>query len=96
MIKFELGRGRNQLKETHAMPSFRIPMSFVAAAALAAAIGAAGTLVHAHLTSNVIACSGPAIADLNGVAVKAVSPLQAAARGSTYADEVANTNHEGF
>jgi hypothetical protein len=83
------------------MPSFRNPMTFAAAAALAAAIGAVGTPEHAHLTSNAVAHNalaalGSASADLNGVAVKVVSGLEAVPRASTYADEVANTNHEGF
>ena len=58
------------------MPSFRNPMTFAAAAALAA--------------------TGSSIDTLNGVAVKVVSGLEAVLRASTYADEVANTNHEGF
>ena len=83
------------------MPSFRNPMTFAAAAALAATIGALGTLEHAHLTSNAVAhnalaATGSSIDNLNGVAVKVVSGLEAVPRASTYADEVANTNHEGF
>ena len=83
------------------MPSFRNPLSLVAAAALAWAIGVVGVLEHAHLTSNavahnVLAAPGSSIDNLNGVAGKVVSGLEAVPRASTYADEVANTNHEGF
>ena len=83
------------------MPSFRNPLSLVAAAALAWAIGVVGVLNHAHIASNAIArdaiaAPGSASADLKGVAVKAVSSPEAVLRASTYADEVANTNHEGF
>ena len=82
------------------MPSFRNPMTFAAAAALAAVIGVIGTLEHAHLTSNAVAhnalATGSSIGSLKGAAVEAVSPPEAVLRASTYADEVANTNHEGF
>jgi hypothetical protein len=83
------------------MPPFRNPLSLVAAAALAWAIGVVGVLNHAHIPSNAIAhnalaAPGSASADLKGVAVMAVSPPEAAVRASSYADEAANTNHEGF
>ena len=83
------------------MLSFRNSMSLVAAAALGAAIGAVGTLAHARFPSNAdaqnaVACGGSAIVGLSSVALKAVSPPPAFVRSSTYADEVAGANHEGF
>jgi hypothetical protein len=79
------------------MLSFRNSMSLIAAAALAAAIG---MLARDHYTSNAsphyaLAAGGSPIGDLNGVAVKA-PPEYWFLRASTYAAEVANTNHEGF
>ena len=79
------------------MLSFRNSMSFIAAAALALAIG---MLMHAHYTSNAsphyaLAAGGSPIGNLNGVAVKA-PPEYWFPRASTHAAEVANANHEGF
>ena len=78
------------------MLSFRNSMSFIAAAALALAIG---MLMHAHYTSNAsphyALARGSPIGDLHGVAVKA-PPEYWVPRASTYAAEVANANHEGF
>jgi hypothetical protein len=69
------------------MLSFRSSMSLFAAAALAVAIG---MLLHAHQTSNASARKA-----LASVVVKA-PPEYWFPRASTYADEVANANHEGF
>ena len=79
------------------MLSFRNSMTFIAAAALAVAIG---MLVHVQHTSNASANAalvavGSPIADLTGVAAKA-PPAYWFPRASTYADELAKTNHEGF
>jgi hypothetical protein len=71
------------------MSSYRKLTGFVAAAALAFAIGA-GTAAHAALTintltvnaltSNALAAQGSAIADLNGVAIDGGTPADRAAR----------------
>jgi hypothetical protein len=79
------------------MLSFRNSISFIAAAALAVAIG---MLARAHYSSNAgpryaLAAGGSPIGDLNGVAVKA-PPEYWFPRASAYAAEVANANHEGF
>ena len=73
-------------EEGHAMLSFRNSMGFIAVAALAVAIG---MLVHAHDTSN--AAAGRLWTLARPSAAHVSSP-----RASTYADEVANANHEGF
>jgi hypothetical protein len=69
------------------MLSFRTSMSLFGAAALAVAIG---MLLHAHQISNASAHNA-----LASVVVKA-PPEYWFPRASTYADEVANANHEGF
>jgi hypothetical protein len=79
------------------MLSFRHSMDLIAVAGLAVAIG---ILVHAYQTTNAcahnaLAAVGSPIGDLNRVAVKE-PPEHWFPRASTYADEVANTNHEGF
>jgi hypothetical protein len=89
---------RGQLKE-YVMSSFRNPLSLVAAAALAWAIGVVGVLNHGHIASNAIARNAhaaPGSTSSEAAAVQAVSPPEAVIRASTYADEIANTNHEGF
>jgi hypothetical protein len=79
------------------MLSFRHSMDLIAVAALAVAIG---MFVDAHQTSNpcahnaIVAVESP-IGDLKRVAVKA-PPEHRFPLASTYADKVANTNHEGF
>jgi len=75
------------------MLSFRNSTSFIAVAALAVAIG---MLVHARQTPNAIPHNAFAAAGLpiDTVAVKALEYWFP--RASTYADEVANANHEGF
>ena len=79
------------------MLSFRHSMDLIAVAALGVAIG---MLVHGYQTSNAcahnaLAAVGSPIGDLNRVGVTA-PPEYWFPRASTYADEVANTNHEGF
>ena len=79
------------------MLSFRHSMDLIVVTALAFTIG---MLVHAYQTSNVcahnaLAAVGSPIGDLNRSAVKA-PPEHWFPRASTYADEVAQTNHEGF
>jgi hypothetical protein len=85
LIESQLARpGRNQLKETHAMLSFR-NLSFIAAAALAAAIG---ILVYDHDTTNAAA---------GGLTLARPSAMHVSfPRASTRADELAGINHEGF
>jgi hypothetical protein len=64
-------------------------LSFIAAAALAAAIG---MLAQTHHTRNATAYHA-----LGAVgSVQAVSPPEANVHASTYAAEVANINHKGF
>ena len=68
------------------MSSYRSWTGFAAAAALAAAVGVAGTPAHAVLvfnaftsnafTSNALTAQGSSLADLNGVAVEAVTSPQ--------------------
>ena len=77
------------------MLSFRNSMGFIAVAALAVAIG---MLMHAQQGSNgsaqvALAVVGSPIGDLKRIAVK--TPEHWFPRASTYAAEVANTNHEG-
>jgi hypothetical protein len=60
------------------MSHFRIPMKLAAAAALAAAIGVAGTPARAALSVNALSVNaltvnGSTLEDLNGVAVEAVT-----------------------
>ena len=74
------------------MPSFRNSMGFIAVAALVVAIG---IVVRAQHTSNASAPIAFAVVGLPIVAVKA-PPEFWFPRASTYADEVANANHEGF
>ena len=69
------------------MLSFRNSMGFIAVAALVVAIG---MLVHAHDTSNAAA------GRLWTLARPSVRRHVSSPRASTYADEVANINHEGF
>ena len=64
-------------------------LSFIAAAALAAAIG---ILAQTHHTRNATAYHAVAAVG----SVQAVSPHEADVHVSTYAAEVANINHEGF
>jgi hypothetical protein len=81
------------------MSSFRNPLSVVAAAALAWAIGVVGVLNHARIAANATVQNthaAPGSASAKGVVVRDMSPPEAVVRASTYADEVANTNHEGF
>jgi len=68
------------------MSSLRNLKGVAAAAALVAAIVVAGTPAHAvvthnSITHNALATGGSAIDDLNGVAVKAVTPPGAAVPG---------------
>jgi len=55
------------------MSHFHIPMGLAAAAALAAAMGVAGTPAHASLTLNALTATGSALEDLDGVAVEAAT-----------------------
>jgi hypothetical protein len=76
------------------MSSYRNWTGFAAAAALAAAVGVAGTpaqallnmnalvsnaLTNNALSANALTAQGSALADLNGVAVEAVTPPQTSA-----------------
>jgi hypothetical protein len=77
------------------MLSFRNSMGFIAVAALAVAIG---MLMHSQQDSNrsahvALAVVGSPVGDLKRIVVKA--PEHWFPRASTYASEMANTNHEG-
>jgi hypothetical protein len=79
------------------MRLFRNSMTFIAGAALGVATG---MLAHAQYTSKAsvntaLAAVGWPIGDLSRVAVKA-PPEYWFPRASTYADELAKSNHEGF
>jgi hypothetical protein len=79
------------------MLSVRNTMGFIVAVALGVAIG---MFVQAHQPSDpsahyAIAAVESAVADVDRVAVKA-APAHWFPRASTYEDEVAKINHEGF
>ncbi len=74
------------MEGAHAMLSFRNSMKLIAAAALIVAIA---ILLHARDASHATAGGLKTVARPPSVHV--FSP-----RASTYADEVANINHEGF
>jgi hypothetical protein len=79
------------------MLSFRNSVDFILVAALAVTIF---MLVRAHQTSNAsgveaLAAVESPVADVKRVGFKTV-PEHWFPRASTYADEVAHVNHEGF
>ena len=80
------------------MPSVRHMMGLIVAAVLGVAVG---MMVQAHQTSipsghySIAAVEAAVVADVDRVAVK-VAPEHWFPRASTYEDEVAKVNHEGF
>jgi hypothetical protein len=83
--------GARSTRKEIVMTRFFVPMKLAAAAALAAAIGVAGTPAHAILVANVLIANaltfnaldanGSALEDLNGVAIDAVTLPERAAGG---------------